>query len=323
MATLFFSYSHRDEALRNELEIHLSMLKRQGILEAWHDRRIVAGEEFDKAIRKKLEEADIILLLISPDFLASDYCYDIEMKRALERHAKKEACVIPVILRPCDWRNALFGNLLAMPMDGKPVSKFPDKDDAFLEVVNAIRQAVTNLTPDSVPAPSPSRNFDLSANPQVLDVARSSNLRIKKTFSDHERDTFLEESFEYIANFFENSLYELSRRNTGIDNRFKRIDANHFTAIVYVSGQAATECRIAIVSSGSFFASTNITYSHSASGRDNSYNESISIVDDGYTLFLQPLGLQASFYGQNVKKLISQQGAAEYFWDMLISRLQQ
>ncbi|WP_445628750.1 toll/interleukin-1 receptor domain-containing protein [Nostoc sp. DSM 114167] len=86
MATIFFSYSHRDETLRDELEIHLAMLKKQGFIETWHDRRITAGEEFDKAISKNLEEADIILLLVSSDFLASNYCYDIEMQRAMEKH---------------------------------------------------------------------------------------------------------------------------------------------------------------------------------------------------------------------------------------------
>ncbi|MEH2047845.1 toll/interleukin-1 receptor domain-containing protein [Nostoc sp.] len=88
MATVFFSYSHRDQILRDEMEIHLAMLKRQGFIETWHDRRITAGEEFDKAISKNLEEADIILLLVSSDFLASNYCYDIEMQRAMEKHEK-------------------------------------------------------------------------------------------------------------------------------------------------------------------------------------------------------------------------------------------
>ena len=122
MAVLFFSYSHKDEALRDKLEVHLAMLKRQGVIETWHDRRIVAGDEFAGRIGEELERADIVLLLVSPDFLASDYCYDIEMARAMERHEAGETRVMPVLLRPCDWRDAPFGKLNATPKDGKPVS---------------------------------------------------------------------------------------------------------------------------------------------------------------------------------------------------------
>src|SRR5262249_6285750 len=119
MATLFFSYSHRDEDLRDELETHLAALKRQGVIETWHDRRIGAGQEVDNTISEHLEDADIILLLVSPYFIASDYCYDVEMARAMERHDAKLARVIPVILHPCDWHNLPFGKLLATPKDGK------------------------------------------------------------------------------------------------------------------------------------------------------------------------------------------------------------
>src|SRR5437773_12372398 len=104
MATLFFSYSHKDEKLRDRLEVHLSTLKHEGLISTWHDRQIRAGEEFDKAIDEEMEKADVILLLVSPDFLASSYCYNVELARAIQRHDKGRTRVIPVILRPCDWR---------------------------------------------------------------------------------------------------------------------------------------------------------------------------------------------------------------------------
>ena len=100
---LFYSYSHKDEELRKELEDHLSLLRRQGVISGWHDQMIGAGEEWRGKLDKNLDEAQIILLLISPSFLASDYCYDIETKRALDRHDKVEATVIPILLRPVDW----------------------------------------------------------------------------------------------------------------------------------------------------------------------------------------------------------------------------
>src|SRR5712692_8907637 len=102
---------HNDEGVRNQLEKHLSALKHQGLIETWHDRRITAGQAFDQEIDAHLESADVILLLISSDFLASDYCYKREMGRAVERHEVGSAIVIPVILRPCDWHDTPFGKL--------------------------------------------------------------------------------------------------------------------------------------------------------------------------------------------------------------------
>jgi hypothetical protein len=145
MATVFFSYSHADEALRDQLEKQLALLKRQGVIETWHDRRIGAGAEFAQEIDEHVNSDDIILLLVSSDFLDSDYCYEREMKRALERHEAGEAVVIPVILRPCEWTHAPFGRLNATPPDGRPITKFSDRDDALLEVVTAIRAAADEI----------------------------------------------------------------------------------------------------------------------------------------------------------------------------------
>ena len=142
VATVFFSYCHVDEALRDRLEVALHAMKRQKLITTWHDRRIIAGEDFDRDVRVELERADVILLLVSPDFIASDYCYDVEMLRALERHAAREARVIPVILRACDWRSLPFGKLLAAPRDGKPIRSWPDIDEAFLDVAKKIRAAL-------------------------------------------------------------------------------------------------------------------------------------------------------------------------------------
>lgn len=142
MARIFFSYCHKDEILRNELEVHLSILKRQGFVESWHDRNIFPGEDINNAISAHLEGADIVLLLVSPDFLASEYCWGIELARAMKLHEAGRAAVIPVILRPCDWHNTPFASLLATPTDGLPVVKWGDRDDAYLDVARAIRRTI-------------------------------------------------------------------------------------------------------------------------------------------------------------------------------------
>jgi internalin A len=145
--SLFFCYSHKDEGLRDELETHLKLLQRQRIISMWHDRRISPGSEWDREIDKRLERATIILLLISADFIASDYCWDKEVKRALERHAAKEATVIPVLLRPCDWRSAPFGNLEGLPAGMRPVTAWQDRDTAWTDVASAIRAIAERMPP--------------------------------------------------------------------------------------------------------------------------------------------------------------------------------
>lgn len=139
---LFYSYAHADEAFRDELEKHLSTLRRSGLIEEWHDRQIGAGQEWEKQIDRNLEAADLVLLLVSPDFLSSDYCYEVEMKRALERHARDEALVVPVILRPSDWTGAPFQKLQNVPKDGRPISRWEDRDEAWLDVVRRLRRFI-------------------------------------------------------------------------------------------------------------------------------------------------------------------------------------
>ena len=125
------SYSHKDEELRNQLEVHLAMLKHEGLIDVWHDRRITPGNEVDDTISDAIEDADLILLLVSADFNNSPYCYKREMRRAMERHEAGEARVLPVILRHCEWQRAPFAKLLVTPTDGKPIRKWPDIDEAF------------------------------------------------------------------------------------------------------------------------------------------------------------------------------------------------
>ena len=144
--SLFFSYSHQDEELRNELAKHLKTLERQGVISAWYDRQIVAGDEWAGKIDTHLETANIILLLVSSDFIASDYCYDIEMKRAIERHNTGEARVIPVILRPVDWYGTPFAKLQALPRDAKPVTSWANQDEAFTSIAQGIRLACRDLS---------------------------------------------------------------------------------------------------------------------------------------------------------------------------------
>ncbi len=143
--TLFISYAHRDEELKSQLDKHLTPLKLQKVIDKWSDRQIEGGQDWAHQIDSNLKSADIILLLVSPDFVSSDYCAGIELKAAMTRYRDGDAIVVPVILEPCDWKWLDFGKLQATPKDGKAITDWPNVNSAFLDVTNTIRQVAQGL----------------------------------------------------------------------------------------------------------------------------------------------------------------------------------
>jgi internalin A len=139
---IFVSYSRKDKRYRQQLDINLVPLRRNGLISVWHDRVILPGQEWDPEIDKHLESADIVLVLVSPDFLASEYAYGREMSRALERHQSEETIVVPIILRPSDWQHSPLAALQALPGDGRPISSWPNRDQAWLDVVEGLRRLI-------------------------------------------------------------------------------------------------------------------------------------------------------------------------------------
>lgn len=143
---IFISYCHRDEGLRKELETHLSPLQREGVIEHWHDRMIVPGDGWEDKIEEKLGSADLYLFLISPDFIASEYCYGKELTRALERHRAGDALVLPVVVRPVEWKTTALGQIQGLPKDGIPVTTWANADEAWVSVVNGVRTACRKIS---------------------------------------------------------------------------------------------------------------------------------------------------------------------------------
>ena len=144
-AKIFVSYSHRDEPHRETLESHLKVLKRAGLLDVWHDRRIDPGDEWKGKIDHALAEADVVVLLVSADFLASDYCYDVELSQALERNASGSCRIVPVIVRDAKWKLSRLSNLQALPADGKPITTWPDVDTAWRTVADGLERVIETL----------------------------------------------------------------------------------------------------------------------------------------------------------------------------------
>jgi hypothetical protein len=182
---LFYCYAHEDKSFLDELEKHLSNLKRQYHITTWQDQVILPGENWEQEIHSQLQTADLILLLVSPDFMASDYCYSKEMTIALERERNGMCRVIPVILRHIDWIDSPFSHLQKLPADDRPITSWSNRDEAFWDVAVGIRAVVKNLLlkPDlgstieqvitSVPAP----NIEKS-NLNVIDLSIEAALEI-------------------------------------------------------------------------------------------------------------------------------------------------
>jgi hypothetical protein len=144
---VFYSYADADPDRRykDELDKHLEMLRRDGVIKTWHNGMIAPGSASETEIRDHLEGADIIVLLVSADFLSSVSCYDKDLAQAMERHERGDAVVIPVIARPCDWESAPFGKLQALPPGARPIAKWRNRDDAWTKVSQGIRAAAKKI----------------------------------------------------------------------------------------------------------------------------------------------------------------------------------
>jgi len=140
--TAFVSYSHKDKSFRKRLETSLAPLRQDKLITTWNDEEIPPGTEWEHEIDERLNSADIILLLVSPDFIASKYISSRELPRALERHRSGSAIVVPIILRPSDWTSRL-GALQAVPREAKPVSTWDNSDEAWLDITSGLRQLIS------------------------------------------------------------------------------------------------------------------------------------------------------------------------------------
>lgn len=141
---LFIVYAPEDEAWRKLLEAHLMPLEREGIIQPWHLGKMIPGEEWEQKTRRQVELAQIILLLVSPDFMASESCYEQQLQWAMQRQNKGKARIVPVLLRPVDWKNAPFGKMQVLPSNDQPVTTWKNTDQAFLKVVEGLRQVMNS-----------------------------------------------------------------------------------------------------------------------------------------------------------------------------------
>jgi TIR domain len=163
---VFYSYSHEDAEIRDKLGTCLAPLKHQDKIVEWHDRKIAPGAEWHAEISAQLDSAHLILLLISADFLASEYCFGVEVERALARLKRNEVKVVPVLLRPCLWEDSRFSQLQIIPRDARPLTSFSSLDEALKAVAEEIKSIVAGAPP------TPSSQFAQDDKPHALDLVR-------------------------------------------------------------------------------------------------------------------------------------------------------
>jgi hypothetical protein len=308
MATAFISYSHRDEVFRQELETHLAPLRRQGLLSVWHDRRITPGDHLDDAISENLESADLILMLISADFVASEYCYAREMTRALERHQARAARAISIICRPCDFQGLPFGRFLLLPTDGKPVSSWPDRDAAWVDVVRGIRRALE--TASGVQEPQARINSEAGVGP-----AAAERPRLPRRTTDLQMDSFSTNAMRDVGRFCQKELDMLEMRDPAWKGEFRQIDANRFTCQVYLDEKEVASCTIFRGGMGP----RTIHYSQGVISTANSWNEALTVEADEGGPYLKPMGMAIHFRGQRPNRM-EPFDAAQFLFEMLMDQ---
>jgi hypothetical protein len=305
----FISYSHHDAGALDRLHVHLANLQREGRIETWYDREILAGDVLDDEISRELEAADLFLLMVSPDFIASSYCIEREMQRALERHDAGQARVVPIIVEPCDWAAMpQLRRLKAVPKDGVPISEWANANTAYLDVVQEIRRIVDA---GRRAAPEPANDAPAPAVPQQ-DVPR---YRVRRDFDEIDRSEYRDAAFATIMDYFRRATVELNAVE-GLRGRFVDRGANSFGSTVVNRGRQHGTAHITVHRRNAGFALGDIYYSFNENAGDNTANGGFNVSSDEYEQFLV---VTMAMFGNAPDRLTPEQ-AAEYLWNQFIEQ---
>ena len=295
----FISYSHLDSSSLERLHTHLAMLRREGSLNEWYDRKILAGDPVDSEVSANLESSDLFIALLSPDFLNSNYCYEKEMERAIEKHDSGEIRVIPIIVEPCDWKASPLVRFKALPKDGEPISSWTNQNNAYLDIVNELRRIVQNERMDQQ-----------SVHSESVRKASEARYRIRKDFDDIDRADFRDVAFSAIRDYFQKSITEIDRVE-GLRGRFRELGPQSFTCTVLNQMKGRSQAHITVHATSSSHGFGDVTYSFSENAPANTANGWFSIESDEFDLYL----LQHGFSRMGDDQRVSQQTAAEMLWE--------
>ncbi|MEE4538277.1 MAG: toll/interleukin-1 receptor domain-containing protein [Erythrobacter sp.] len=299
----FISYSHQDSHALERLHVHLASLKREGRIEAWYDRDILAGDELDAEIAEQLESCELFLLLVSPDFLASNYCVETEMNRALERHDARQARVVPIIIEPCDWASSRLRALKALPRDGKPISEWTNKNTAYLDVIQELRRILTHEPPANSSRAAEETEDEDSERPRT-----ERRYRIRREFDDIDKAEYRERSYAAIKSYFQSAIQELDSVE-GLRGRFTDYSDTSFGCVIVNRGLGLGTAHLTVHRGRGTHSFGDIYYSFSEDAADNTANGWFNIEADEYELHLK-----ASMGLAHDERSMTPETAAETLW---------
>ncbi|MEZ5837291.1 MAG: toll/interleukin-1 receptor domain-containing protein [Geminicoccaceae bacterium] len=300
----FISYSHQDEDLKDRLVVHLAQMQRDGLIDTWHDRKILAGGKFADEIDIELDRFDLFIPLVSPDFIYSRYCYDIEMSRAIERSSNSDVYIVPIILEPSDWHSTPLGQFNALPRDGKPVSEWTNKNTALHEVVRSLRELVSTS------------DFATSSNNQHRNKAiqTSKKYRLKRDFDHVDKEDFKNESYALIHRYFQDAVEEIDTIDN-ISSRMTDISPFSFTCTIINRSWQRGIAHITVHKSTGNTGFGDIYYSNSENASEGAANGMFSISHNEHDMFFSPDMLR---HGGSKDGQLSARDVAEQLWNELL-----
>ena len=307
----FISYAHADEKRLERLHKHLVMLRRDGSLQAWSDHAIIPGDNVGQTISVALAQSSLFIALVSPDYLASNYCYEKKFQRALQLQAEGRLRIAALILKPCDWLNSPFSEILVLPKDGKPVSEWTNENTACLNAVEGIRRALA-----ASPSPGPEAAAEAGGT-TVSGTAR--RVRVKQQFDAIQKAEYAEAAFRTIQTYFKNACAELHEASDQIRARFEPMGSTAFTCTVVNralmrNGEAHITVRHA---RGGRMHVGDLSFVYQAHAEAGTSNGWMSVKADDYNLFLNAMidGL-----GRSRDEKVTPEQAAERLWNNFVTQ---
>ena len=305
----FISYSHEDEPMLDSLHKHMAVLQREGALSTWHDRNILVGDYLDPEIEKNLRESDLFIALVSPSFLASEYCFERKLQLAFQLSDENKLALVAVIIEFCDWLNTPLARAKVAPKDGQPISAWPNENEAFLDVITEVRRLLKRQK--AVVSASSKSNQITATKPKS-----GSRLRIKRKFDEVDRQKFKQDAFEEIKSNFRDFAEELNKSDD-IKVSFTEESAHSFSCTVVNKANNDATSFIRIRSSHGVGSIGEISFVRDPAAQPTTSNGAVTVETDEYQMFLQFLFAPMSFT-QDREALLTPDDVAEVLWQELI-----
>lgn len=307
MMKAFISYSHKDSHLLERLHAHLATLTRDGLLHSWTDEEIPAGAHLNSAISRELNNSQLFIALLSPDYLASNYCYEKEFQTALQMHKTGDLLVVPIVVEPCDWLNTPFKEFKALPQDGKAISIWENTNTAFLNITQSLRKLIEGTAPEQQMTGSNTASH-------AFPITR--NYRVKKDFDTIEKLEFKEKSFKELVDFLRRFSAEVSTLDN-IKTRVLQDTPTDFQCLLVNRNKIATECQLHLKLENAssshhshHFHRQDISYTLSQGGSGNASGFLLSF--DDYHLFWTEVN---PYFGNQQMKEITVREMADKIWE--------